>query len=73
MIDSTNDQRTENNGMRHQYRVLSDDEKAVIDVIKRCGDEFLKIFDQLEQGRETALARTKIEEAVMWPVKGVTR
>jgi hypothetical protein len=34
--------------------------------IKDKGLEFFTLFDQLPQGREVALARTKTEEAVMW-------
>ena len=41
-VDSASDDRTVNNVMRHEYRVLSE------------------------------LAKTKIEEAVMWAVKGLT-
>lgn len=73
MINSETDARTENNGVRHQYRVLTEDEKALMVAIKDKGQEFLDLLDSLTQDRETALARTKIEEAVMWAVKGLTK
>ena len=34
--------------------------------------EITALDKQGKPGRETALARTKIEEAVMWAVKGIT-
>lgn len=72
MIPSESDRRTANNGARHGYRVLSEDEKNLMVEVKDLGAEFLKKLQELPQGRETALARTKIEEAVMWAVKGLT-
>ena len=41
--------------------------------IKDIGQEFLDLLDTLPLNRELALAKTKIEEAVMWAVKGVTK
>ena len=73
MVQSGSNQRTTNNGVRHQYRVLTEDEKALMVAIKDKGQEFLDLLDSLDQGRETALARTKIEEAVMWAVKSLTK
>ncbi len=71
-IDSTDDQRVESNTMRHQYRTLSEPEKTLVSAVKGAGDAFLEALKSCPQGRETALARTKIEEAVFWAVKGVT-
>lgn len=71
-VDSASDDRTANNAVRHQYRVLSDAEKAQMVAVKDKGAEFLQLIDSLGASRETSLAKTKIEEAVMWAVKGVT-
>jgi hypothetical protein len=72
-VDSTSDQRTVNNTMRHQYRVLSDAEKEQMRTIKDMGQQFLDyIENNLQSSREVSIARTKIEEAVMWAVKHVT-
>ena len=71
-IDSTSNERTTNNTMRHQYRVLSDAEKANMSKIKDMGLEFHEFIAGLGNSRETSLAKTKIEEAVMWAVKHVT-
>lgn len=72
-VESTSDERTVNNTTRHQYRVLSDQEKATVTEIKDLGQQFLNLVEDLGNGREYALAKTKIEEAVMWAVKGITK
>lgn len=72
-VDSTSDARVVNNVMRHEYRVLSDAEKEQMKVIKDKGLDFLEFVDSVGNSRELALAKTKIEEAVMWAVKHVTR
>ncbi|MUO84787.1 DUF7681 family protein [Agrobacterium vitis] len=71
-VDSTSDQRTVNNTMRHQYRVLSDKEKEQMAAIKSCGEELLSIINECGASRELSIAKTKTEEAVMWAVKHVT-
>ena len=71
-VESTSDERTVNNTMRHQYRVLSDAEKANMATIKDQGLAFHDFLTGLGQSRELSLAKTKIEEAVMWGVKHVT-
>lgn len=72
-VDSTSDQRTVNNVMRHEYRVLSDDEKALMKDLKDKGLDFVKACDAAGASRELSLAKTKMEEAVMWAVKHITR
>jgi hypothetical protein len=71
-VDSTSDERTVNNTMRHQYRVLSDAEKANMAAIKDQGLKFLELVQAQGKSRELSLAATKIEEAVMWAVKHIT-
>ena len=72
-VDSTSDQRTVNNVMRHQYRVLTDTEKAQMQAIKDKGLELHDLIDGIGASRELSLAKTKTEEAVMWAVKHLTR
>jgi hypothetical protein len=72
-VDSTSDERTVNNTMRHQYRVLSDAEKANMAAIKDKGLEFHALVSGIGKSREISLALTKIEEAVMWACKDITR
>jgi len=71
-VDSASDARTANNSVRHQYRVLSDAEKANMVAVKDKGLEFLELVSGLGNSREISLAKTKIEEAVMWAVKSIT-
>lgn len=72
-VDSTSDERVVNNVMRHQYRVLSDAEKAQMQRLKDLGLSFIELCDGIGLSRELSLAKTKMEEAVMWGVKHVTR
>lgn len=71
-VQSTSDDRTVNNTMRHAYRVLSDAEKADMQAIKDAGLAFHDQIAALGNSREVALAKTKVEEAVMWAVKHIT-
>ena len=45
-VDSTSDDRTVNNVMRHAYRVLSDEEKATMQKIKDDGLAFDALSDE---------------------------
>lgn len=72
-VDSTSDERTVNNTMRHQYRVLSDEEKAQMASIKDIGLRFHEEIGELGSSHELRLARDRVEEAVMWAVKHITR
>ena len=50
----------------------SDEEKLAMVAIKDAGELLLHaIIDHVPAGREASLAKTKIEEAVMWAVKGL--
>lgn len=72
-VDSTSDARTVNNTMRHAYRVLGDEEKKIMSDIKDMGLAFHDYCEKLGPSRELSLAKTKIEEAVMWAVKHITK
>ena len=72
-LNSAGDDRTANNAVRHAYRILSDDEKAQMVAIKDHGAAFLLLCDKIGGSRELSLAKTKIEEAVMWAVKSITK
>lgn len=71
-VDSTSDTRTVNNVMRHGYRVLTEEEKAMMQKIKDDGLAFWELIDSIGASRELSVAKTKIEESVMWAVKHVT-
>ncbi|KPL56171.1 hypothetical protein ABB55_27660 [Prosthecomicrobium hirschii] len=72
VVDSSSDERTVNNVMRHAYRALSEPEKATMQKIKDDGLAFHDFLASLGNSREISVAKTKIEEAVMWAVKHVT-
>ena len=71
-VPSTSDERIINNVMRHGYRVLNDEEKATMQKLKDDGLAFWNVLDGIGASRELSLAKTKIEEAVMWAVQHVT-
>lgn len=73
MIESTSDSRVVNNVMRHEYRVLSDLEKTQMQSIKDYGLAFHNSLSAIGESRELSLAKTRIEEAVMWAVKHITK
>lgn len=72
VFPSTSDNRTVNNVMRHEYKVLSELEKAQMQQIKDLGLQFHDLCKSIGSSREMSLAQTKIEEAVMWAVKHIT-
>lgn len=81
-MESTSDQRVINNIMRHEYRVLSEDEKRLMQALKDRGLDFVHLLHGIgntdptgerQASRELSLAQTKIEEAVLWAVKHITR
>lgn len=59
---------------RDVYRPLTDMEKAdIADIKHEAAMLSATISAALPDGRERALALTKLEECVMWAVKGVTK
>lgn len=72
-VPSESNNRTVNNVMRHEYRVLTDSEKEEMKHIKDAGLNFHQYIDSIGDSRELTLAKTKIEEAVMWAVKHITK
>lgn len=70
-----------NNVMRHDYRPLTDLEKQQMQHVKDAGLVFWNVVNNIggnrDDGvpltsRELQLAKTKIEEAVMWATKHLT-
>lgn len=72
-MDSTSDERTENNTLRHGYRKLDEREKRLMLAIKDHGAEFLELCTMIGESRELSLAKTHIETAVFWAAKHVTK
>lgn len=71
-VAATSNERVGNNTMRHQYKVLSEAEKESMTLIKDAGLALYEALERLGNSRELALAKTKVEEAVMWGVKHIT-
>ena len=71
-VNSASDDRTVNNTVRHQYRVLTDEEKQQMLELKDLGAAFIAKCNEIGKSREMSLAVTNAEQAVMWAVKHVT-
>lgn len=60
---------------RKEYKPLSDHQKLVLAEIKDKAEELLELFDQphleIDQ-RQMALAKTNLEQSIMWAVKSIT-
>jgi hypothetical protein len=72
-FSSDEDQRITNNAVRHEYRTLTDGEKATMLAIKDIGLDFVTLCDEIGPSREMSIAKTNIEQAVMWAVKAITK
>ncbi len=59
------------------YTELSDEQKKQVADIKDKAEELLTLFgsteDRSEKSRCIALAKTNLEQAVMWAIKGVCK
>lgn len=60
--------------MRQEYRQLSGDEQLRLKQMKVKAAELYDLIDYCTDGdqRSFSLAKTKIEEAVMWATKAIT-
>lgn len=73
-VDSASDERTANNAVRHQYRVLSEGEKLSMTHIKDMGLGLIRAIEAgVPAGRERSIAITNIEQGVMWAIRGLTQ
>ncbi len=72
-VDSTSDARTRNNVVRHEYRVLTEAEKAQMKEVKDRTADLIGYLKDLPSSREISLAVTKLEEACFWAVKSITK
>lgn len=80
-VNSTGDDRTANNAVRHQYRVLTDAEKTQMQEIKDMGAAFIAKLHEIGStdaggdrfaSRDLSLANTHAEDAVMRAVRHIT-
>lgn len=80
--DRQGDTSTITSRFRPRYRALDVNEKSLHDEIKVAAVRLEELFEQVHpvradaghdnRPRENAIAMTKLEEAVMWAVKGLT-
>ena len=61
-----------NDVMRRSYRELSDSEKARLSEFKLEAHGLYLMLSQYGNSRELSLAKTKLEECVMWATKALT-
>jgi hypothetical protein len=55
-----------------EYRQLSPNETVAVGEIKDVAHDLYERLQKVPLGREKSLALTKLEECVMWAVKGIT-
>lgn len=58
--------------VRKEYPTLDETQKQTLSTMKEFGQQFFDFVDALPYCREHSIAKTKIEEAVMWASKGIT-
>ena len=57
---------------RPTYRALTNEEKALHDLLKDKAAELENLFAQVKPGRYNSLAITALEQSIMWIVKELT-
>jgi hypothetical protein len=63
----------EDDVMRQNYRPLNAAETVDLKAVKQYGQSFYDLLSRLGESQEITTAKTKIEEAVMWATKHITR
>lgn len=59
---------------RAKYTEVTKEQQDKIDLIRSSFSNMYDVIDHnCESSRETSLALTKLEEAQMWAIKGITR
>lgn len=58
--------------MRQHYKELSAQEVGRIAAVKEHGTHMYRYLDTLGNSRELSIAKTRLEESVMWAVKHLT-
>ena len=56
-----------------EYRELTEAEKAQVAAVKHAASDFFAVLSTAIDSREKSLSITKLEECVMWAVKGITK
>jgi hypothetical protein len=61
----------ENDIFNRNEKQLSDITVVVIDGVKIKAEELYQLFEGIEPCRESSIAKTKLEESIMWAVKAI--
>lgn len=59
-----------------KYRKLNEKEEILMESIKVAAEDIERLFSLVktpDSGREISLAKTKLEESIMWAIKGLTK
>ncbi|HTP95503.1 MAG TPA: hypothetical protein VMK05_06610 [Burkholderiales bacterium] len=56
-----------------EVRQFSDDEKKHTDAIKDVAEDLHNLIDMVPGSREREIAKTRLEEAVMWAIRAIAR
>jgi hypothetical protein len=59
--------------MREKYRELTGTEKRQMEELKAMGRQLYGLLLGIGDSRELSLAKTKLEECVMWATKHITK
>ncbi|MEA3017745.1 MAG: hypothetical protein QOI38_2467 [Sphingomonadales bacterium] len=65
----------EGDQLRLQPNVLSEDQTRLVQTVKQRGQELINLLpktDDPEADRALSIAEVRLEEAIMWAVKGIT-
>lgn len=60
------------NVFRKEYRALSEEEKALVEEVKDNAQALYDTLEKIKDGRGKSIAKTHLEEVVMWAVKDIT-
>jgi hypothetical protein len=62
----------ETNVFRKEYRELTEEEKNLMGEVKDKAQSLYDSIQKIADSREKSLAKTHLEESVMWAVKKIT-
>ena len=75
-VDLTINNKTMSDVFHATYRELTEGEKEFLSKLKDKASELHNLYEDVmnpNNVRETSLAKTKLEESIMWMVKGLTK
>lgn len=58
--------------MKYDTSDLTDEKKAYLARVTKLGDDLISALEEIGLTRRLSIAKTKVEEAVMWAVRDIT-